>query len=106
MDSNPGSPALPAPSTSVRVSLLRKVDFEEFQRATERFGTAGVQPALLRALFDRYNTDNSVGLSYSEFSRGLLGTGSQFDFAQQGRSPLLLAPRPRGPLATVPLPEI
>jgi len=60
-----------------------EVSFSEFAKALERFGLfvlrpgdrgkGGVAPEVLRALFDRYNRDQSPCISYEEFSAGLYG---------------------------------
>lgn len=60
-----------------------EVSFREFAQALERFGLfvlrpgdrgkGGVMPEVLRALFDRYNADQSPCISYEEFSVGLYG---------------------------------
>jgi hypothetical protein len=48
-----------------------EISFHEFERALERFGAMAVPQDVLRALFDRYNKDQSDALSYAEFSAGL-----------------------------------
>ena len=48
-----------------------EISFDEFERALERFGAAGVATDVLQALFNKYNTDGSDAISYEEFSAGL-----------------------------------
>jgi hypothetical protein len=85
-----------------------RVSFKEFVSALERFGlqvtselmpgrsSGGVRGDVMRALFDRYNTDGSESLSYEEFIVGLYQvrggggrTPSSWDAANGGANPWL-----------------
>ena len=50
------------------------ISFDEFERAMERFGAAGVARSALRGLFDKYDADGSGAIQYQEFSDGFFSS--------------------------------